>query len=208
MICERCHTTEATVHISTILHINPAPQVDHFCPSCAEVVQEANPFLHPDLPPLPVVTAKPVLAVSKAAKAKLRTVADKLAELDPILRSFCERRGLSLQPASEFWPSRTMLAWDQIPGYLNLTPDGGTPGTRGTLEFLKLGFYPEMTWALRASIIPRALGGQHFGMLSREVFSGIPFSELAGVLEEKLERGFKILRELVTEAIIAKGQAP
>jgi hypothetical protein len=221
MICERCHTTEATVHISTILHINPAPQVDHFCMSCAEVVQEANPLLHPSLPPLPVVTAKPVIPKAVTAKlamvadklppesisaeqmlemkAKLRTIAEKLAELEPILRSFCERHGFILRPAGGFY--RTMIAEGQGRGFLSLSPDFQTS------EFVERGFYPEMPWALQAGVL-RGTGSVHwFGMLSKEVFSGIPFSELAGVLEEKLEQGFSLLQELMTEAIIAQGQA-
>jgi hypothetical protein len=221
MLCNRCHTTEATVHISTVLHINPTPQVDHFCLSCAEVVQEANPLLHPNLPPLPVVTAKPVIPKAVTAKlamiadklppesigveqmlemkAKLRTIAEKLAELEPILRTFCERHGLILRPAGGFY--RTMIAEGQVRGFLSLSPDFKTA------KFMERGYYPEMPWALQAGVLPRAGSAHWSGMLSREVLGGIPFSELAGVLDEKLEQGFRILRELTTEAIIAKGQA-
>lgn len=88
------------------------------------------------------------------------------------------------------------MAEGRVRRYLGLLPE--------TPEFVERGFYPEMPWTLRASAVPRAGSEQQFpvafqfGLLNRVVFSGIPFSELAGVLAEKLEHGITVLQELTS----------
>ena len=204
MQCERCQSEDATIHISSILSAHANPQEMHLCLECAQISQAAGPLLRPTPEPLPVAAARPVMSLSREAKEKIRSVNDKLVELEPILQSFCARRGYSLRVTSELWPSRDAWARGEIDRFLHLTTDA-----RFT-DILNRGFYPEMPWSLYATATPKIGPGRplQWRVLTVDVFRALLFSELAGVLENSLEQGFSILRGLSLEDVLARGEIP
>jgi len=204
MRCERCQSEDATIHISSILHAGTNLQELHLCQECAQVTQAEGPLLSPTPEPLPVVAARPVMSLSNEAKEKIRSVNDKLVELEPILQSFCAQRGYSLRVTSELWPSRDARADGEIHRYLRLTTDARF------IDILKRGFYREMPWSLKATATPRMAPGQPllWRVLTVDVFRALPFCELAGVLENGLQGGFLILRGLSLEDVLARGEMP
>ena len=75
MLCDRCQSKEAMVHITTILHVwlpvdrervvaGPTVGEDHLCTACAQTSLAADPLLNPRTDPLPAVAAQPVMATS------------------------------------------------------------------------------------------------------------------------------------------------
>lgn len=192
------------VHISTILHPGPTPYEDHLCPECAQNIHAVVPLLDPRAEPLPVVSAQPVMSLSGEARARLRAVHDKLAELDPILHSFCAHRGYDFRASSEVWlrPFRCAWARGEIDRYLDLTTDATF------LDILKRGFYPKMPWSLCASATPPRAPNQPFRILTVDIFRALPFSDLASVLEQRLEEGFAFLRDLTLQEILSRGVIP
>ena len=73
MLCDRCQSKEAMVHITTILHVwfpvdrecvvaGPTVGEDHLCTGCAETSLAANPVLKPRTDSLPAVGAQPVMS--------------------------------------------------------------------------------------------------------------------------------------------------
>ncbi len=73
MLCDRCQSKEAMVHITTILHVwfpvdlervvaGPTVGEDHFCTGCAQTSLTANPLLNPRTDPLPAFGAQPVMS--------------------------------------------------------------------------------------------------------------------------------------------------
>jgi hypothetical protein len=202
MLCDKCHTKEATVHISTVVHPGLHQDERHLCPECAEVVQTSDPLLNPGTEPLLTAGSKPVMSLSPEAKAKIEVVNDKLSELDPIIHAFCTRRGYAFRAFTELWPARRATAHGDICRCLHLTTDASF------LDILKRGFYPQMPWSLCASATLPLAPGQPIRTLFEDVFRSLPFSELASLLEERLENGFSILRELTREDVLAKGEMP
>jgi hypothetical protein len=205
MRCDRCQSEDATIHISFILHARTNPKELHLCQACARITHAAQPLLNPSPEPLPVAAARPVMSLPREAKEKIRSVNDKLAELDPILERFCAHRACSfLGAASELWPSRGAWAPGEIDRYLNLTTDVRF------VEILSRGFYPEMPWSLYATATLRSVPGQpvQWRTLKVDVFRGLPFSGLASVLKDQLERGFSILNALTPDDVLARGEIP
>ncbi len=73
MLCDKCQSKEAMVHITTILHVwftvdreravaGPTVGEDHLCPECAQTSLATNPLLKPRADPLPAVGADPVMS--------------------------------------------------------------------------------------------------------------------------------------------------
>src|SRR5208282_3845555 len=61
MLCDRCQSKEASVHISTVLHGGPTLNEDHLCPECAQTSLATNPLLNQRTDPLPAVGAQQVM---------------------------------------------------------------------------------------------------------------------------------------------------
>jgi hypothetical protein len=144
------------------------------------------------------------MSLSRHSKEKIRSVNDKLAQLDPILQSFCVNRGYSPRIVSDLWPSRGAWARGEIDRFLNLTTEARFP------DILDRGFFPEMPWSLNATATPVMAPGLplRWRVLTVNVFRGLLFSELPGVLENGLERGFAILHALTLEDVLARGESP
>jgi len=193
MLCDRCQGQEATIHLSTIIYGSQARHEEHFCSACAS--QATQPYLTATSEPPSAVSPPPVTAFSKRAKSTLRSVHEKLAELDPIFHSFCANRGYTLYSPSDLWPSRCARASGKIDHYLHLNPDVTF------LRILEKGFYPEMPWALEAKATPPLVP---FPTLTINIFRALPFSALASVLEQRLEQGFSSLQQLTVQDIVAR----
>ena len=43
MLCQSCHTNEATDHIASVIYAAANVDASHFCEPCAQVAQTANP---------------------------------------------------------------------------------------------------------------------------------------------------------------------
>jgi len=195
MLCSACQSKEATVHLSTVLFQVQALREEHLCPKCAE---ENQPFLNPGPEPLVVASPHPVTALSRKAKAKIQTVEDKLAELDPILERFCERRKFALNHSAEIWPFRAASSSvGEIHYHLMLGP------AAKAVDVLTRGFYPEMPWLLNASA---TLAGRVSRPFRTDILRGLPFAEVARVLEEQLEKGYTLLSGLTPEQVLAKAE--
>ena len=211
MLCESCHTKEATVHIASVMYAAANVDARHFCGTCALAVTTANPVLSVTARNLPPVHLKPVTAVATPALANIQSIEKKLAELDPIWEAFCARHRFQFIPGRELWPNRMAWGHGKMDYKLVLTMD-----VKFT-EVLERGFYPEMPWSLYAmasltcskrsqapAVTPRA----HQPVITFELFRRLPFSELAKVLEAELERAFSMLSETTREDIERKGEAP
>lgn len=195
MLCDKCQTQEATVHVSTLTHNCQTAHEERFCPECASQVAKA--YLTAATEPPSVLSTPPVTSLSKGAKSTLTAVQDKLAELDPILLSFCVNRRYTLHAPCELWPSKLVHARDEIYRCLHLRPDVSF------LQLLDKGFYPEMPWALEAKAMPPRVP---FPSLTISIFRALPFSGLASVLETRLEEGFSALRDLTLQDIMTKAE--
>ena len=80
MLCDRCQSKEAMIHITTILHVwlpvdrehvvaGPTVGEDHLCTGCAQTSLAANPLLDPRPDPLPSVAAQPVMLFPRDVRA-------------------------------------------------------------------------------------------------------------------------------------------
>jgi hypothetical protein len=216
MLCESCHTNEATVHISNVVYLASDVDARHFCLGCAEVAKNDYPLLSSTAPSLPTVHANLVTSISTPAKAKVQSIEKKLAELDPVWEAFCSRRGYSFMPGRELCPYRAAFAHQKIDHRIVLTMDVAFTA------MLEQGFCPDMPWSLYAmaslpfwsrssgkpsELVPAALISP-MPVLTFELFRQLPFAGLAEVLENQLERGFSVLRELTREDILRKGETP
>jgi len=139
------------------------------------------------------------MSLSPEIAARIQAVEAKLAELDPILHGFCTERGYTFSSQVGVWPRRKVWARKEIDRTLDLTMDLTVP------EVMERGFYPEMPWSLyaSASLLPVS---KQVRLLSADVFRGLPFSQLAGVLAARFEDGLAMLRGFTREDIIARGQ--
>lgn len=216
MLCETCHTKEATVHIASIMHAAANVDARHFCEPCSKMAETANPVLSVIARNLPPVHVKPVMAIATPARVKIQSVENKLADLDPIWEAFCARRGYQFRPGRELWPNRAALRHQNIDRKLALTMD------ITFLEMLEKGFFPEMPWslyAMAATPLYRYRRGKRtqpapvppgfpLPILTFELFRQVPFSELPNVLEKQLERAFTMLSEVTREDVLQKGEVP
>jgi hypothetical protein len=197
MQCDKCHTKEATVHVSTVMHSAPHRDEHHLCPDCAEVGQTSHPLLIPVPEPSLSVGSMPVMSLSPQATARIDEVNNKLSELDPVIHAFCKRRGYAFHAETKLWPARRAWAHGEIRRCLHLTMNATF------LDILKRGFWPELPWSLYASASLPLAAGQPIRTLAEEIFRGLPFSELATVLEQRLEDGFSILHRLTRGDVLA-----
>ena len=135
--------------------------------------------------------------------ARIDAVEAKLAELDPIIESFCERRGLRFSKMVDenrtLWPRRGMWVREDIDRCIHLTMD------LTVAEVMERGFYPEMPWSLHADASLPIEKGQPPRILDIDVFRGVPYSRLAEVLGQGLEDGLSALRRLSRDDVIARG---
>ncbi len=96
MLCETCHREEATVHIATIADSEPSSDERHLCSGCARIVHGSYPLLAAEGESTPSIGEYgDVISFGPEVNKKVQSVDDKLSELDPILRSFCARRGFT-----------------------------------------------------------------------------------------------------------------
>lgn len=202
MFCEKCQTKEAMVHISTVVHAEPSPHEEHLCLECSELFQATDSLLNPQPAPLPPFAARLVTSLSEEAQAKVQTVNDALMQLDPTLESFCKRRNYDFHRSSKLWPSRSACARGVVDRYMHLTPD------TTFVEILKRGFWPEMPWSLYASAYSRMVPGRPFRVLTMDLLRNLPFSDLASVLEPRLEEGYLRLDELTPQDVLTRGEMP
>jgi hypothetical protein len=135
--------------------------------------------------------------------ARVDAIEAKLAELDPIIQSFCERYGFTFTKMVDenrtLWPRRGMWVREEIDRAMYLCMDLTVP------EVMERGFYPEMPWSLRgnASLSPSDV--QPNRLLDIYVFCGLPYSSLAEILGKRLEDGLSALRRTTREDVIANG---
>ena len=136
--------------------------------------------------------------------ARIDLIEAKLAELDPIMQSFCERRGFRFSKMVDenrtLWPRRGMTAREDIYRCMYLTMDLSVP------EVMERGFYPEMPWSLHADATLPIAKGEPTRILSADVLSGVPYSRLTEVLEKGLEDGLAILRRLTRDDVVTRGE--
>ena len=160
--------------------------------------------------------------------ARVDAIEAKLAELDPIMQSFCERRGFRFSKMVDenrtLWPRRGMWVGEDIDRCMYLTMDltvakvvdrGFYPEMpyaaraqyeNAFMEVLERGFYPEMPWSLHADATLPVAKVHPPRILRTDVFCGMPYSRLAEVLGKGLEDGHSILRSLTHEDVITKGE--
>lgn len=112
MLCDRCQSKEAMVHITTILHVwfgvdreravaGPTVGEDHLCAGCAQTTLAANPRLNPRTDALPAIAPHPVMSKT------LRRMLDRMDRRHrprlawrPALRRLWKRRKSEGQPAA------------------------------------------------------------------------------------------------------------
>jgi hypothetical protein len=136
--------------------------------------------------------------------ARVDAIEAKLAELDPIIQSFCERRGFTFSKMVDenrtLWPRRGMWVREDIDRCMHLTMD------LTVAEVMERGFYLEMPWSLHADATLPVARGQPIRILNTDVFRGVPYSRLAHVLGQGLEDGLAALRRLTREDVITRGE--
>ena len=97
-------------------------------------------------------------------------------------------------------PARRVWAPGEIDCYMDLNTDVTYP------EILARGYYPQMPWSLYAYGVLPLEREQFCRILTLHVFRRLPFSDLANLLDERLEQGFAFLRTFSPEKILANGQ--
>ena len=138
------------------------------------------------------------MSLSPEIIVRIQAVEAKLAELDPILHAFCARRGYTFSSHVGVWPRRKVWAREEVDRTLDLITDLTVP------EVMERGFYPEMPFTLIASASEGStIPGR---VLMQDVFHGLPFGQLAGVLAARLEEGFVRLRKIKQEDILSRGK--
>jgi hypothetical protein len=140
------------------------------------------------------------MSLSPEITARVQAVEAKLAELDPILHGFCTRRGYRFSSHVGVWPRRMVWAREEIDRTIALTMDLTVP------EVMERGFYPEMPWSLRGGATLPPAADQPIRILNLDVFQGLPFLQLAGVLEARLEDARAMLQKVTREDIVERGQ--
>ena len=108
--------------------------------------------------------------------ARVDEIEAKLAELDPILQSFCARRGFRFSTMVDenrtLWPRRGLTAREEIFRGLYLTMD------LTVQEVMDRGFYPEMPWSLYADATFMPARSEPTRILSKKVLNAVPCSLL------------------------------
>jgi len=130
---------------------------------------------------------------------RIQAVEAKLAALDPILHDFCTRRGYTFSSKVGVWPRRKVWAREEIDRSMDLVMD------LTVQEVMDRGFSPDMPWSLHATgSFPPARGEQR--ILTRPVFTNMPYSQLAPALPAQLEAGLAVLRTFTRDLIISSGE--
>ncbi len=79
-------------------------------------------------------------------------------------------------------------------------------GVVGVQDVLDRGFYPELPWSLYASGSLPPGTDPDIRILSRPVFGSVPFSRLASVLANSIDRGLEILNAMTETEILRHGK--
>jgi hypothetical protein len=132
--------------------------------------------------------------------ANVAAIESKLAELDDLFLQFCSRQVYRFSPIVQLWPRRRVWRRQEVDRCMDLTMDIGVQ------DVLDRGYHPGLPWSLYASgsVRPDAVPDVH--ILSRPVFEHVPFSILASVLVDGLERGLQILNAMTETEILTQGQ--
>ena len=140
---------------------------------------------------------------SPEGRANVAAIESKLAEFDELFRRFCLREGYIFSPTVDLWPRRRVWRREKIDRCIDLTMVIGVIGVQDVLD---RGFYPELPWCLCASgSLPPGTDSNVY-ILSRTVFDHVPFSRLASVLADGLERGLEILNSITESDILTQGE--
>ena len=131
---------------------------------------------------------------------RVQAVEHNLALLDPVLHYFCRRHGYTFRGMVDLYPQRRAWRREEIDRCLDLTLD------LTVSEVVERGFYPDMPWSLYASASLLPTVREAARILSADVFRGVPYSQLATVLEPGLEDGLAMLRTFKRQDIIERGQ--
>jgi len=140
---------------------------------------------------------------SPEGRANVSAIESKLAELDEVFLRFCTREGYTFSPKVDLWPRRRVWRRQEVDRCMDLTMVIGVIGVQDVLD---RGFYLELPWSLHASGSLRPAIDPDLHILSRPVFDHVPFSRLASVLADGLERGLKILNSMTENEILTQGQ--
>jgi len=225
LICQTCQKKQATVHISSVTHLDAVREascwppdlivVSHLCQECAEEAQDSRPHLKRYVGPMLASGKKPVMEVSRATQSRIDSVNRKLSELDAIIQNFCTHRNYDFQVLDPEWfPARAArVPGSEISRQLHLFP------AAPFVEILKRGFFPEMPWSLHACAtvsakpcLPSLRALQYppppWRLFSQELFGNLTLSEVANRLESDLERGHLILCDLTRQDVLEKGEGP
>lgn len=138
---------------------------------------------------------------SPESTAKIRSIEERLIDLDPIFREFCARYGFNLRGGPELYPKRVVWRREELDRVMDLSPDVSVA------EVMEKGFYPDMRWSLyaNASLLPKL--GQPVRMLSLPIFQRIAYSELRTTLVSHLEEGYNLLRAITLREVMLRGHA-
>ena len=137
---------------------------------------------------------------SPEGRANVAAIESNLARLDGVFEQFCSRAGYTFSPIVQLWPRQRVWQRQEIDRCMDLTMEIGVQ------EVLDRGFDPNLRWSLSAS------GSLHPGrdpdvhILSRAVFEHVPFSALASVLANGLERGLEVLDSMTETEILTHGE--
>ena len=71
---------------------------------------------------------------------------------------------------------------------------------------MERGFYPEMPWSLYGGATLPVARREPPRILNLDVFRGLPYSQLAEILEASLEDGRVMLQKITRADILARGQ--
>jgi len=139
---------------------------------------------------------------SPEGRANVAAIESQLARLDAVFVEFCAREGYTFSPiVQQLWPRRRVWQRQEMDRCMDLTMETGVQ------EVLDHGVDPNLRWSLIAS------GSLHPGrdpevhILSRAVFEHMPFSALASVLANGLERGLKVLNSMTETEILTQGES-
>lgn len=137
---------------------------------------------------------------SPEAQANVAAIESRLAELDEVFRQFCSRQNYTFRPTIDLWPRRRVWRRQEVDRCMDLTME------LGVQHVLDRGYSPELPWSLYASGSFRPGTDLDIRILSRPVFEHVPFSRLASVLADGLERGLQILNSIGSNEILTEGQ--
>jgi hypothetical protein len=137
---------------------------------------------------------------SLEARAHLKAIEFKLAELDDIFAHFCTEQGYRFSRSLNIFPKCRVSRRQEIDRCIDLEFNVGFQ------DVLDRGFYPELPWSLyaRASLHPGSDPDVH--ILSRPVFQNVPYTQLASVLKGALARGLQIVNAMTEKEVLADGQ--